>query len=81
MAVNHPPVIIGLYAALAATLILGGMLIWRGRAVDLDENMRLVAKSLVPLFRLEHFASASRMLLPFHGLRRRFGGSAASGER
>jgi lipopolysaccharide export system permease protein len=81
MAVNHAPVIIGLYVALAATLIFGGMLIWRGRAVDLDENMRLVTKSLVPLFRLEHFAAASRMLLPFHGLRRRFGGSAASGER
>jgi lipopolysaccharide export system permease protein len=80
MAVNHPPVIIALYAALAATLVLGGILIWRGRALDLDENMQIVTKSLTPLFRLEHFAAAIRMLLPFHGLRRRFGGSAASGK-
>ena len=81
MAVNHPPVIIGLYAALAVTLVLGGVLIWRGRALELDENMQLMTKSLAPLFRLEHFAGAIRMLLPFHGLRRRFGGSAASGKR
>jgi lipopolysaccharide export system permease protein len=75
MAVNHPPVIIGLYAALATTLVLGGILIWRGRPLDLDENMQLVTKSLAPL--VEHFAAA--MLLPFHGLRRRFGG--APGQR
>jgi lipopolysaccharide export system permease protein len=81
MAVNHPPVIIGLYAALAATLVLGGILIWRGRAIDLDEKMQLATKSLASLIRLEQFAAASRMLLPFHGLLRRFGGSAASGER
>ena len=39
MAVNHPPVVIALYAALAATLVLGAIVIWRGRPLDLDENM------------------------------------------
>jgi lipopolysaccharide export system permease protein len=77
MAVNHPPAIIGLYAALGATLVLGGVLIWRGRALDLDEKMQLATKSLAPLIRPEHFAAISRMLLPFHGLLRRFGGSVA----
>jgi hypothetical protein len=41
--------------------------------------MQLAAKSLAPVG--EHLAAAIRMLLPFHGLRRRFGGSAASGKR
>jgi lipopolysaccharide export system permease protein len=81
MAVSHPPVIMGLYAGLAATFVLGGIMIWRGRALDLDEKMQLATKSLAPLIRLDHFATASRMLLPFHGLLRRFGGSVASGER
>jgi lipopolysaccharide export system permease protein len=81
MAVNHPPVIIGLYAAFAATFVLGGIMIWRGRALDLDEKMQLATKSLASLIRLDHFATASRMLLPLHGLLRRFGGSVASGER
>ena len=81
MAVTHPLVVFALYAALAATLLLGGIVIWRGRPLDLDENMKVVTKSLLPLVRLEHLAAASRMLLPFHGLLRRFGGSAASGKR
>jgi lipopolysaccharide export system permease protein len=77
MAVNHAPAIVGLYAALAVTLVLGGVLIWRGRALDLDERMQLATKSLAPLIGLEHFVATSRVLLPFHGLLRRFGGSAA----
>jgi lipopolysaccharide export system permease protein len=80
-AANFPPAMIGLYAALAATFILGGVVIWRGRPLDLDEKMQLATKSLAPLIRFEHFAAASRMLLPIHGLLRRFGGSVASGER
>jgi lipopolysaccharide export system permease protein len=81
MAVNHPPVLIGLYAALAATFVLGGTIIWRGRTLDIDEKMQLATKSLASLIRLDHFATAGRMLLSFHGLLRRFGGSVASGER
>jgi lipopolysaccharide export system permease protein len=81
MAVTHPLVVFALYAALAATLLLGGIVIWRGRPLDLDENMKVVTKSLLPLVRLEHLAATSRMLLPFHGLLRRFGGTAASGKR
>jgi lipopolysaccharide export system permease protein len=80
-AVSYPPAVIGLYAAVAATLVLGGVLIWRGRPLDLDEKMQLATRSLSPLARLEHFAATSRILLPFHGLLRRFGGSVASGER
>jgi lipopolysaccharide export system permease protein len=81
MAVSHPPVLIGLYAALAATFVLGGIMIWRGQTLDLDEKMQLATKSLASLIRFDPFATASRMLLPFHGLLRRFGGSVASGER
>jgi lipopolysaccharide export system permease protein len=81
MAATHPPAIIALYGALVATLVLGGVVIWRGRALDLDEKMQLATVSLASLMRLEQFATASRMLLPFHGLLRRFGGSVASGER
>jgi lipopolysaccharide export system permease protein len=79
MAVNHPPAIVGLYAAIVATLGLGGLVIWRGRPLDLDEKMQLATQSLAQLFALEHLAAASRMLLP--GRLRRFGGSVASGKR
>ena len=71
MAVNYPPAVIGLYAAVAATLVLGAILIWRGRPLDLDEKIQLATKSLSRLARLENFAAASRMLLPFQGLLRR----------
>jgi lipopolysaccharide export system permease protein len=71
MTANHPPAIIGIYAAMAATLVLGSVLIWRGRALDLDEKMQLATKSLSSLAKLENFAPASRMLLPFQGLLRR----------
>jgi len=81
MAVTHPPAIVALYAVLAATLVLGGLVIWRGRPLDLDEKMQLATTSLASLIKPEQFAAASRMLLPFHGLLRRFGGSVASGER
>jgi lipopolysaccharide export system permease protein len=80
MAVNYPPAIVALYAALAATLVLGGLVIWRGRPLDLDEKVQRATRSLAPLIGLEHFAAASRMLLPIHGLLRRFGGSVASGD-
>jgi lipopolysaccharide export system permease protein len=81
MAVNHPPAIVALYAALVATIGLGAVLIWRGRPLDLDEKMQLATSSLAALVRPEHIAAAGRMLLPFHGLLRRFSGSVASGER
>jgi hypothetical protein len=81
MAVNHPPAIVALYAVLVATIGLGAVMIWRGRPLDLDEKMQLATKSLAALAKPEHIAAAGRMLLPFHGLLRRFSGSAASGER
>jgi lipopolysaccharide export system permease protein len=81
MAVNHPPAIVALYAVLVATIALGAIMIWRGRALDLDEKMQLATKSLAALVKPAHIAAAGRMLLPFHGLLRRFSGSVASGER
>jgi lipopolysaccharide export system permease protein len=81
VAVNFPPALIGLYAAIAATLGYGGYLIWRGRALELDEKFNFGAKALGALVRLEHFTAGHRLLLPIHGLLRRFGISTASGER
>jgi hypothetical protein len=80
VAVNFPPALIGLYAALALTFGLGGFLIWRGRALELDEKLNFGAKALGAMVRLEHFAAGSRILLPIHGLLRRLG-NAASGDR
>ena len=45
------------------------------------KRMRCRARGDRPVVVLEQIAAASRMLLPFHGLLRRFGGSVASGER
>jgi lipopolysaccharide export system permease protein len=81
MAVNHPPAIVALYAALVATIALGAVVIWRGRPLDLDEKMQLATSSLAGLVKPEYIAAAGRLLLPFHGLFRRFSGSVASGER
>jgi lipopolysaccharide export system permease protein len=80
MAVNFPPALIGLYAALAATLGYGGFLIWHGRALELDEKVNLGAKALGALLRLEHFPAGHQIRLPFHSLLRRLGSSAASGD-
>jgi lipopolysaccharide export system permease protein len=81
VAVNFPPALIGLYAALAATLGFGGYLIWRGKALELDEKVNFGAKALGALVRLEHFTAGHRFLMPIHGLLRRFGISTASGDR
>jgi lipopolysaccharide export system permease protein len=81
VAVSFPPAIIALYAAVAATLGFGTFLIWRGRPLELDEKVNVGAKALGALVRLENFTAANRMLLPLHGLLRRFSGSFASGDR
>ncbi len=81
VAVNFPPALIALYAAIVATLGYGGYLIWRGKALELDEKVNFGAKALGALVRLEHFAAGNRLLLPIHGLLRRFGISTASGDR
>jgi lipopolysaccharide export system permease protein len=81
VAVNFPPALIGLYAALAATLGFGGYLIWRGKPLELDEKVNFGAKALGALVRLEHFTAGHRFLMPIHGLLRRFGISTASGDR
>jgi lipopolysaccharide export system permease protein len=81
VAVNFPPALIGLYAAIVATLGYGGYLIWRGKPLELDEKVNFGAKALGALVRLEHFTAGNRLLLPIHGLLRRFGISTASGDR
>jgi lipopolysaccharide export system permease protein len=48
VAVNFPPALIGLYAAIALTFGLGGFLIWRGRALELDEKLNFGAKAWAP---------------------------------
>ena len=80
MAVNFPPALMALYAAIAATIGFGGYLIWRGQPLEIDEKVAFGAKALGALVRLEHFAAGYRILLPIHGFLRRFG-SAASGDR
>jgi lipopolysaccharide export system permease protein len=81
VAVSFPPAIIALYVAVVATLGFGSFLIWRGRPLELDEKVNVGAKALGALVRLENFAAANRMLLPIHGLLRRFSASLASGDR
>jgi lipopolysaccharide export system permease protein len=80
MAVNFPPALIGLYAVIAMTFGFGGLLIWRGRALELDEKLDFGAMALGAMGRLEHFVAGYRILLPIHGFLRRLS-SAASGDR
>jgi lipopolysaccharide export system permease protein len=81
VAVNFPPALIGLYAAIAATLGFGGYLIWRGKPLELDEKFNFGARALGALVRLEHLTAGYRVLLPIHGILRRLGSSAATGDR
>jgi lipopolysaccharide export system permease protein len=81
VAVNFPPAIIFLYAAIAATIGCGGYLIWRGRALELDQKVNFSAKALGALVCLEHFTSGRRIPLLIHGILRRLGSSTASGDR
>ena len=80
VAVNFPPALLALYAAIALTFGFGGFLIWRGRALELDEKLDFGAMARSAMGRLEHFAAGYRILLPIHGFLRRLG-SAASGDR
>jgi lipopolysaccharide export system permease protein len=52
VAVNFPLAIIFLYAAVASTLSFGGYLIWRGKALELEEKINF---GLGVLVRLAHF--------------------------
>jgi lipopolysaccharide export system permease protein len=81
VAVNFPVALFGLYAAIAATLGFGGYLIWRGRALELDEKVNFGAKALGALVRLESFTAGNRFLLPINGLLRRLSSSTATGDR
>src|SRR3984957_14243378 len=81
MAVNFPPALAALYAAIAATLGFGTYLIWRGEPLEIDEKVARGTKALSTLLRLDNFAVGQRLLLPFTGLLRRFGGSMASTDR
>jgi hypothetical protein len=72
MAVNFPPALIVLYAAIAATIGFGTFLIWRGQPLEIDEKVALATKALGGLLRAEHFAAGQRLLLPVTGLLRRF---------
>jgi hypothetical protein len=81
MAVNFPPALAALYAAIAATMGFGTYLIWRGQPLEIDEKVALATKALGTLLRLDNFAVGQRLLLPFTGLLRRFSGSMASTDR
>jgi hypothetical protein len=81
MAVNFPPALAALYAAIAATLGFGTFLIWRGQPLEIDEKVALGTKALGSLFSGENFAAGHRLLLPVTGLLRRFSGSTASTDR
>jgi lipopolysaccharide export system permease protein len=81
LAVNFPLALFGLYAAIAATLGFGGFLIWRGKPLELDEKLNFGAWAPGALVRLQHFTAGYRFLLPIHGILRRFGSSAAAGDR
>jgi lipopolysaccharide export system permease protein len=80
VAVNFPLALIALYAAIALIFGFGGFLIWRGRALELDEKLNFGAMAKGAMVRLEHFVAGYRILLPIHGFLRRLG-SAASGDR
>jgi lipopolysaccharide export system permease protein len=81
MAVNFPPALLVLYVALAVTLGVGSYMIWRGRAFDVEEKVNAGLKALSGLLHLDHVTAMSRRLLPFNGLLRRLGSSAASSDR
>jgi lipopolysaccharide export system permease protein len=81
MAVNFPPALAALYAAIAATLGFGTFLIWRGQPLEIDEKVALGTKALGSLLSGENFAAGHRLLLPVTGLLRRFSGSTASTDR
>jgi hypothetical protein len=80
VAVNFPLALVALYAAIAVIFGFGGFLIWRGRALELDEKLNFGAMAQGAMVRLEHFVAGYRILLPIHGFLRRLG-SAASADR
>jgi lipopolysaccharide export system permease protein len=80
VAVSFPLALVALYAAIALIFGFGGFLIWRGRALELDEKLNFGAIAQGAMGRLEHFVAGYRILLPIHGVLRRFG-NAASGDR
>jgi hypothetical protein len=81
VAVNFPPALAALYAAIAATLGFGTYLIWRGQPLEIDEKVALGTRALSTLLHAESFAAAHRLLLPVTGLLRRFSSSMASTDR
>ncbi len=82
VAVNFPPALIVLYAALAATLGFGGYLIWRGQAAGTRRKVQFRCPGPGRPGRAWSISTAGyRVLLPIHGILRRLGSSAASGDR
>jgi lipopolysaccharide export system permease protein len=64
MAVNFPPALAALYAAIAATLGFGTFLIWRGQSLAIDEKVALATKALSGLLRMENLWPKGRPVTP-----------------
>jgi lipopolysaccharide export system permease protein len=64
MAVNFPPALAGLYAAIAATLGFGTFLIWRGQPLEIDEKVALGTKALSRFLHIENLWAKSRPVPP-----------------
>src|SRR5580658_1246645 len=80
MAVNFPPALAALYAAIAATLGFGTFLIWRGQSLAIDEKVALATKALSGFLRIENLWTKGRPVPPrSRPSRPHVGGSNKSG--
>jgi hypothetical protein len=64
VAVNFPPALAALYAAIAAILGFGTYLIWRGQPLEIDEKVALGTKALSGLLHIENLWAKGRPLSP-----------------
>lgn len=71
VAINFPPALAVVYLLIAAAIALGGFVVWRGIAIDLDEKVHLGATLRAVLVGMERTAARFNIRLPAEQLLRR----------
>jgi lipopolysaccharide export system permease protein len=75
MAYNVPITLAAIYGLIALAIVAGGILVWRGISLDLDEKINLRESSQNAVLRLERLAARFHIRLPTRHLLRRLANS------
>jgi lipopolysaccharide export system permease protein len=75
MAYNVPITLVVIYFLIALAIAGGGVLVWRGISLDLDEKINLREMTQNAVLRLEHLAARFHIRLPTRNLLRQLANS------